>query len=207
MPKNLQVHQLRVASVAKQICDAFGNENISIDTHSVVTACLLHDMGNIIKFDLSYFPEFVEPEGLDYWQNVKNQFIGKYGNNEHLATDAIAKEVGLSEKVLSMLELTGFSKVLQVLNDNSTEKKICNYADMRVGPFGILSIDQRAKDGEARHARKTSVTKNDRTDFGEVVKGLAKLEQQIFTNLKIKPGDINNQSIEKIIEELKNWQL
>lgn len=207
MPKNLQLHQLRVAAVAKQLCDEFAKVGKPVDTNSVVTACLLHDMGNIIKFDLPFFPEFLEPEGLEYWQGVKTSFIEKYGNNEHIATEIIARELGVGGIVLSMLELTGFSKVLSVLQDESIEKKICNYADMRVGPFGILSVAERATDGEARHSRKTSVTKNNETDFAKVVEGLFELEKQIFQDLNILPTDINDDSIKPIIEELKTYEI
>ena len=69
---NLQLHQLRVASVAKIIAENFKEK---LDKESIVIACLFHDMGNIIKFNFSYFTEFLKPEGLEYWQAVKNEYI------------------------------------------------------------------------------------------------------------------------------------
>ena len=80
---NLQEHMLRVAAVASLVCDNF-NEPLPKD--DIITACLLHDMGNIIKSDLQYFPEFIKPEGLDYWQKVKDEYIEKYSRDEHKAT-------------------------------------------------------------------------------------------------------------------------
>jgi 5'-deoxynucleotidase YfbR-like HD superfamily hydrolase len=56
--RNLQLHQLRVAAVGQIICESIPDFD---ETEEVVTTCLLHDMGNIIKFDLNYFPEFLEP--------------------------------------------------------------------------------------------------------------------------------------------------
>ena len=56
MPQ-LQEHQLRVASVAKTICDHL---LVPVHTDHVVSVCLLHDMGNILKFDLQKFPQFGE---------------------------------------------------------------------------------------------------------------------------------------------------
>jgi len=67
MPE-LARHQLRVAGVAQTIVQACQER---LDEDSIVTACLLHDMGNILKFDLTRFPEFLQPEGLDYWQQVQ----------------------------------------------------------------------------------------------------------------------------------------
>src|SRR3954471_17109842 len=96
----LQQHQLRVAAVAAIICDSLPG----IDKEAVITACLFHDMGNIIKSDLSYFPEFTKPEGIVYWGKVKQDYIRKYGRDEHTATIAIAKEIGLPEKVMNCLD-------------------------------------------------------------------------------------------------------
>lgn len=207
MPKNLQPHQLRVAAVGKQIGDACNAVGKNVDTENIMKACLLHDMGNIIKFDLPFWPEFLEPEGLEYWQKVKSEFVNKYENNEHIATDAIVKEISAGKKVEKLLSLTGFSKVLKVLEDGNLEKMICNYADMRVGPFGIMSVEKRCEDGKARHARKTSVTKNENTDFDKVINGLKEIEKIIFRDLKINPTDINDESIEKLIPELKKVEI
>ena len=63
IPPHLQLHMYRVSAVAWTICDNFDEE---LDKIKIVAADLLHDMGNIIKFDLKLFPEFLEPEGYDY---------------------------------------------------------------------------------------------------------------------------------------------
>jgi 5'-deoxynucleotidase YfbR-like HD superfamily hydrolase len=86
--QNLQDHQLRVAAVASIICDSF---DFLINKEKIIKVCLLHDMGNIIKFQLDYFPELNKPEGLEYWQNVQKEFIAKYGPNEHNATMKIMR--------------------------------------------------------------------------------------------------------------------
>jgi len=48
IPPWLQEHMLRVSAVSSIICDQLGDK---VRKHEVVSACLLHDMGNIIKFD------------------------------------------------------------------------------------------------------------------------------------------------------------
>jgi cob(I)alamin adenosyltransferase len=78
---------------------------------------------------------------------------------------------------------------------------------MRVGPYGILSIKERCEDGKIRHARKTNETKNLDTDFSKVVEALYKIEQDIFSSLKIKPEDITNEKVESVVEELKKWEI
>ncbi len=93
---SLAAHQFRVAGVAWAIMDATDESALPspLRRNEVISACLLHDMGNILKFDLSYFPEFLEPEGLSYWKVVKADFRAKYGMDEHAATLQIAKEIG-----------------------------------------------------------------------------------------------------------------
>src|SRR3989344_5728607 len=136
---SLQLHQLRVAAVGKLICEHLKNP---VRTEDVVVACLFHDMGNIVKFELGYLPEFLEPEGLAYWQNVQREYKQKYsGADQHAANEAIARELGLSEEVISCIAAVSFSKVGEVLRSESFEKKVCKYADSRVGPDGVLSLD------------------------------------------------------------------
>jgi len=45
---SLQLHMLRVAAVAKVICDNWIWEDF--DKEATMTSCFLHDMGNILKF-------------------------------------------------------------------------------------------------------------------------------------------------------------
>ena len=200
IPPNLQLHQLRVSAVASMICDSFGN---SIDKNKVLTATLLHDMGNIIKFQLEYFPEFLEPEGLEYWQKVQNEFIEKYGNNEHNASLAILKELNVSQEISDIVGIIGYPYVEFALESPDFHKKIATYSDFRVSPHGVLSIEERAIEGMKRYANKVSdANKKERE---EKHKHIEELEGQIFSNLNIKPEDLNDENIKNIIEELKGF--
>ena len=71
---SLAMHQMRVAAVAKFISNSLLKP---FDANNVIEAALFHDMGNVIKADLSLFPEFLEPKGYEYWKNVKREFIEK----------------------------------------------------------------------------------------------------------------------------------
>jgi hypothetical protein len=195
----LQQHQLRVAGVAKQICDAISK---TIDKEGVVDVCLVHDMGNIIKFDLTYFPDFVQPEGLEYWQSVKDEYIQKYGPEEHFATEMICKEIGLSDAQIEYLHAIGFSRVKKALASDSLEKKICCYADQRVGPHGVLSVQERLVDGRKRYeGRKDKALVSEQ--FEELAVALSELEKEIFSHASIQPSDITDESIAPIIESFK----
>ncbi|MES2930901.1 MAG: HD domain-containing protein [Patescibacteria group bacterium] len=198
---NLQIHQLRVAAVAAKVCDSL---DIPVDKDAIVTACLFHDMGNIIKFKLGYFPEFLEPEGLDYWETVKREYIEKYGENEHIATIAIAREFGIGADIIKNMEAIEFSNWCAVNVDENWSQKICTYADARVGVTGIISLEERLEDGERRYKGIHEDMDAKRLFLQNCMRTI---EKEISSRMKIAPEDITDESISPYIEELKNFSL
>lgn len=200
IPPQLQFHQLQVAGVAKLITDNFTE---LIDRKDIIMACLLHDMGNIIKFDLSLYPEYVEPEGLEYWEKVQREFVEKYGNDEHKATYTIAKEIGVNEKVSFILENIGFSNAEFVVGSDNFELKIATYSDQRIN-FGEV-IDMRARHlaSRKRYLKKKNFNHAAKTnDFDKLSNMWRDIENQIFEKAKIKPEEITTEKVEKEIESL-----
>jgi HD domain len=194
---SLQLHQLRVASVARVIIENF---NGTVNKDAIIFACLFHDMGNIIKSDLNRFPEFLEPEGLEYWKGVKERYIKKYGNEEHLATLLIAKEIGLSPESLFCLDHIGFSNAERNEKEDSFENKICNYSDMRVDPYGVVSMEERISEAQRRYALRKHTISSDK--FEPSVASLRNIEKQIFSRTDINPDEITNEKIQDTIKEL-----
>jgi len=198
---NLQMHQLRVAAVARTICKAI---SVPVDEESVTLATLFHDMGNIIKFNLPLFPEFVEPQGLDYWQGVRQEYIDKYGLKQHVANHAIAVELKLSKKVVALIDGIDFSAVEHTRDQGFFEQKICEYSDLRVAPFGITSMQGRIDDIEVRYRKNVARTwEEDRTVA--LTAAAKEIERQIFKHCSIKPEDITDESSAPLIPELQNY--
>ncbi len=196
---NLQEHQLRVAAVAKTITDNFSG---NLDVESIVTACLFHDMGNILKSDLARFPEFVEEKGIEYWQGVKDEFFQKYGPDEHVATHMIAKEIGLNSGATECLNHIGFSNLSINEIGDSFENKICNYSDMRVGPHGIISFEERLVDGHKRYSGSKHMVASEK--YEELAQSGRMIENQIFGQTKIRPEEITDEKIKDLMGELRN---
>jgi hypothetical protein len=196
----LQEHLFGVAAVARLITINFSKP---LDIGNMTQACLLHDIGNIIKFKLGAVPQALEPEGLKYWQKVKEEFIKKYGNNEHIASKKIAKELKVSDCVLELIDTIGFSKSEKNYKSKDFEKKICAYSDQRVGPYEVLSLEERLKEGKERFRKKRG--RSDQEEFFHQKKYLEKLEKQIFENCKIKPEDVNDENIKNIVNSLKEF--
>ena len=201
MPQ-LVIHQLRVASVAMTVCDSL---DITVDEDSIIKACLFHDMGNIIKFQLDKFPEWNEPEGTEYWKKVKDECILKYGDNEHKASLMIGKEIGLSSKILELINGMDSKLMGKIYNSNDFDLKICKYADLRVAPRSIVSINERMDEAKKRYeGHKNKFNKQERKLFRE---NIIKIEKQIFPYSKIKPEDINDKYIQKNLEFLKDFEI
>jgi dGTP triphosphohydrolase len=200
----LREHQLRVAAVAKTLCENLTRE---VDERSVVLACLLHDMGNIIKSDLTVFPEFLEPEGLAHWQLVKNDFVLTYGDDEHHATVHIIREIGLPPAVLQLVESIAFSNLVTTRDTDSLEQKIVEYADLRVAPHGVLSMGARMEEAKARYASSRSDIPQNQEVFESLVSAAYEVEKQIFAEALIAPDDITEQSVRPLVAALREYKV
>jgi len=198
IPSNLQEHMLRVAAVASMICDNFSE---TLPKEEIVTACLLHDMGNIVKFKMNVFPEVFETEGLEYWQKVKDEYTNKYGTNDHIASIEIAKELRVSERILKLVDAPSFIGAPHNASGDDFGMKIVDYSDVRVYPFGVVSIEERFLDLKKRYVQHVADTP-ERIAFENA---LREIEKQIFAKCKIKPEDITNESIAPILEELRGF--
>jgi HD superfamily phosphohydrolase len=190
---NLQLHQLRVAAVAEQICEA---STTPVDKESIVLACLLHDMGNIIKSKFDTLYKMTEEEVL-YWSKVKEEFIQKYGSNETMATIAILKELEVSEFIQDMIKDSDFAHICEMLHSDLTEKQLMKYADLRVGPYGVVSLAERLEDGKNRYG----AWEEEKTECAY------EIEKHIFSHTNIKPEDITDESIKHRIEKLRNTNI
>ena len=203
---SLQLHQLRVASVAKLICNNFTKP---VNEKDVVLACLFHDMGNIIKSDITYFPEFAEPEGIEYWEKVKAEFVAKYGPDHHAACAAIAREIGLPPRAVELVEGIGYSKLGAIVDSQDWEQKIAEYADTRVGPRGVLPLEERLVEGRTRYL--TTATSRPHYDteagFEKLAQTAGELERQVSGCMHIKPNDIDDASITTLIEDLRSYSV
>ncbi len=199
---SLQLHQLRVAAVASRIVEEFNQSQL--DQEAVIAACLVHDLANIIKFDLNCFPEMLEPEGLAYWQQVQQKVIEEYGESEEQATYLMIEELGVSQRVRELVRAMGFASAEENLLSNDLAKKICAYSDMRVAPWGIVSLEERIDDLAKRYPVNPE---NSAETFKIFSQALRQIEQQIFNYLELRPEDITTELESGRIDTLKNFDI
>jgi hypothetical protein len=189
---------LRVAAVAQIVCDSM---NVPVDRENILATCLLHDMGNIIKIEMTYYPETFQPEGVPYWQSVKDEYISKYGKNETEATRMIVKEVD-REDLMPYIDTFGFPNWKKNLESEDLNKKICFYVDQRVAPKNIVSIKGRLEEGAKRYHKNYDVIE---LGHDNVFNSLMEIEKQIFSFSKIKPEDITDEVVAPIVLQLRDF--
>ena len=157
MPQ-LETHMLRVAGVGKIIAENWQGE---CDTKLTTDLCLIHDMGNIVKFDLrdeTDMSKFGRIENLKHWQEVQRGYWDKYGKDAHDATIGILREAGLPhfESYIDEEERLYFAEAREEqLAKARVESIILMYADCRVIPSGVVSYRERVNDLKDRYGTRS----------------------------------------------------
>lgn len=191
IPRNLQEHMLRVASLAKIILSNWTGP--TVDKESIVQACAFHDIAKPMNFDLAKQAQFgmseTEISNLD---KLQSRLRASYGDNEHHATVEVCKEIGCTSTAVRIVSNLEWSYIPSLLSKNDLESLIPIYGDMRVGPKGMLTLKQRLEDLKAR------------TGESEHEQNGIQLESLISSNVSIDLNEINDEQINKSFEELEN---
>ena len=201
---NLIMHQLRVTAVAEQICKSL---DIEVDKESIIKACLLHDMGNVIKFDMVQTKSIfgLSDSEIENIKKIQDEFIQKYSHDEEKANVEIARELDVSETVVQFISGNGFNNLCIIKDNTDWGSKILQYSDLRVGPKGVLSYDERMDDGKKRYANHKNYVEEE--ERNKIVNCGRDIEKQIFAHSNIKQEYITDESVKEMIEELKNFEI
>lgn len=207
LPIHLRDHMLRTAAIVCWIMDHWKGKKLNEKV--MIKACLLHDIGNIVKgTDETFrviFPDVFSEDCWQYWLNVRKHIGEKYGKTDIEATLNIAKEINVEEEVLNLIEAKQFSKNKESYDSRDFERKICAYADQRVSPNGVLSLVGRLDEARTRH-RGVSGSSVNSPRYESLKEYACKIERQIFELVDGHPEDINDKSIEKYIPGLKMYE-
>lgn len=161
MPQ-LAEHQLRVGAVGQIVAE---NWRGGCDELLATKLCLLHDMGNIVKFDLSDEAQrvsmFGKIDNLPHWQEVQKKYLDQYGSDAHAATNGILREMG-EDKIVPMIDeevrLYLAEADSQELDKADVPTVIMMYGDFRVIPQGVVSYQDRVEDLRVRYGGGKSPT-------------------------------------------------
>ncbi len=203
IPPHLQLHMLRVAWVMTLICDNWIGELVS-GKDTLIQAALLHDMGNIVKFTFSE-----DTKDLLEWVNdisalkkIQQSMHEKYWTNDHEANLAICKELGVDQKIIDLVDAVDFNNIIDFDLQTAPWGILMTYADLRVAPFAVVSVKERLDEAARRYKKKKRSEHADRSN------ALAKKhEDDIFTHCSITPSDINNETVNPLIEGLRKVEI
>ncbi len=198
LPENLQMHMLRVAACSNLIIDNWTGEQI--DKKSIIRVSLLHDMGNIVKI-----PE--EASNNEQFLKIRKEYFDKYGTNDHEINLEIGKKEGLTEKEIDILNGKRSRKNEETLKSTSYERKICAYCDQRVAPNGVVGIRERLEDAKIRYKDKPLSVWSNEEKANHLIECSLGIEKQIMKYCKLKPEDINDESIQTYIEKLREYEI
>ena len=192
IPPNLQEHMFRVWGVVSFIEIHWNNSQIKVDWDLVKQASLLHDLGNVVRFDFNKHPEFLGKEqiNVEYWKDIQKKVIENYGSDDHIATEKMLMEMGVSQEMIEIIGKKSFGNSVAIKNGNNWPLKILSYADLRTLPWGIGTLEERIADIKERMPKYTS-----RPDFNDLIEACRRVERQIQENLNVPVSEINNDTI------------
>jgi hypothetical protein len=193
IPQNLRMHMKKVAGVGALLCENWSGPEIT--ETDVVAVLLIHDLGNIAKFDLSSKSSVEVMEDIGYLKELKKRITAKYGYGDHEATFNMAKELAVEKSIISLLQrMSSFSAENHTLrNREDYEIMVCVYSDLRVSPYGVVSLKERINDIIDRYAEKPIFE-----EFKTLPKYAPLLEEQVFKNVTISPEQINEKTVSRI---------
>lgn len=202
VPPNLAQHMLTVTKVCLFLKDHWiGPE---LDWDKVTKTAMLHDLGNVVKFDFDKYPEFLGPEisRVDYWKEVQKQTINKYGSDDHEATKIMLEEIEIEPEAINTILNKSFGRSVETAGSDNWYPKILLYADLRVLPNGIATLEERFADVRERMPKYV-----ERPDFVDLLNAGRKIEKQIQENMSIPVFEINREMVGESDEELLNFKV
>jgi len=195
MPQLVE-HQLRVGAVGQILAQNWiypirptSSGGAKVDVELTTKLCLLHDMGNIVKFDLSdeaqREAQFGKTGNLPYWRKVQAKYRDKYGRDAHAATKGVLAEAGLSELIHYIdeeAELYFSEAGPKELATTNPATVILMYADMRVKPEGVVSYQERVDDLQKRYGGGRTATWYEWTKtFAKFIKEQTRIDPESIT--------------------------
>ena len=186
----------RVAAIAAIICDNLRRH--AVDRDEVIAAALIHDLGNIVKFDFTEDRTKVYGDeagkDLDHWRSVKAAVIEKYGSrDDHIVTNKMLAEIGVTERLKQIVELY-FSP--STVKSDDMAMRILLYSDARAGPKGVMNI----KDRLDYVLNKWKGTDRE-SYYAGFIGSFETLEEELASKMQIAPSQISDDSIRPYMEK------
>ena len=202
---NLARHMLRVGAVTRLILDHWSGP--ALEERTMMKIALLHDTGNILKFDFEGHPHLLEEEqpNVQRWKALQAEWAARFPD-ENAMTYAIAAECGMHPGEIAMMRDLGYGLMDRIAQEERFERKIVKYADMRAAPFGILPLKDRLEEGNKRYAKHPTIS-IDHSKTKLLQEAAFDVERQIMVHCTLTPRDITEETVAHVMEALRSYEL
>jgi len=206
IPENLARHMLWVAQIGVETIENWVGPNI--DQENIISVLLLHDIGNIIKFELhsNEAKKNYSQRELEKLLPIQKKMIALYGNNADIANISILEEIGVNKDVIQLLTNHSFDYLPTLLDSENWNEKIVFYADLRVAPWGIVPLKKRVENLRDRYSHRNQQWKN-KTTYSNWLNWSNKLEKQLNQQTSIDLKHLTLNSDEKKTSELSAFKI
>jgi hypothetical protein len=196
-PKGLQEHMLRTAALAAIILEGWTGG--AIDKDAIIRACTIHDIAKPMRFDPDKQTQFgMSPVDIEKLRKLQIRIRINFGSDEHHATVGIAREIGCNASIIRCIDNLEWKYIPRLLEENNLESLIPIYCDMRIGPRGILRLDQRITELRDRTGG---------SDYEDNMKNGRALEDVVTQNTKTDLGTITDSDLNQRFSDLRNLEL
>lgn len=182
IPTILQKHMLRTAKIVVYIKNYWIESNI--DWNNLTKAALLHDLGNVVRLKID------SNLNIGGEEKIQKEMAAKYGTDDHEATRMMLREIKADSKIIDWILSKSFANAEEIAESNIWENKILLYADMRVTPFGVGTLQERID--ELKQRRKKLA---EETTFNSKIEACRKLEIQVQKYLSVSVSTITENSV------------
>jgi hypothetical protein len=209
LPQLLQTHMLRVAKVGNWLVKNWSGPEF--DTQLLRRTILVHDLGNLVKFDLtpSAKIKLLTDAEITHWRKVQAELIVKYGRDTDQVTISLLKTCNLDGGDVVATEIAKHTSqgLEDAVRENDWVQKLFAYSDFRVGPYGVLSLQQRFADLAERYQNR-EVEWGDPEWVASRLQLYLTMEQQISKQLSVSLDELTDQALQawsdqEILES--NW--
>ncbi len=153
LPINLREHLVRVAAVADTICKHWTGPPLNRDL--VVAACLLHDIGNIMKMDFTspWQRELMKDDydQIPQYQAFQDRARAHYGNSPDDVRAGLLKQAAIEPEVQTFIAASEGVFMPRMQAENEYAAMVYLYANNRVLPMRVGTLGERIADAKERY--------------------------------------------------------
>jgi hypothetical protein len=203
LPNILIEHMWRVTSLADKLLNSWTGPKLN--QPMLLETMLLHDLGNLVKFDLSpAAPHLLLPaKALTFYHQLQKLWWLKFGQNANMTTSRLIAGFPLknSSQITKLILGHTSGTLAATVKNHDWLQKICDYTDFRVGPQGLVSLTARFADLKRRYAYK-------HLDWADEVE--VNLRLAAFKSLEAQLQNHLNCNLDRLIDsdlgQINRWQ-